>query len=87
MDKLPEFPQMPWRSSPIAYQTARADAWESRCRLAVEALTTLLPHVKHTDECAFGSNNPECFCGALPSWRHAKATLVKIGPLPSQVQP
>jgi hypothetical protein len=38
MDKLPEFPQMPWRSSPIAYQTARADAWESRCRLAVEAL-------------------------------------------------
>lgn len=40
-DKLPKWPE--WRGAmdvdeALEYQTALTDAWESRCRLAVEAL-------------------------------------------------
>jgi hypothetical protein len=45
MDKLPDWPQKPtkrdWPDAhweDVAYERARADAWESRCREAIEPL-------------------------------------------------
>jgi hypothetical protein len=95
MDKLPEFPQKPayWNSGPphhpveywndtklAQYERARADAWESRARLAVEALLKL-----QTDR---------VICGEWMMYRDDQtigeciaSTLSAIGPLPEQAQP
>jgi hypothetical protein len=79
MDKLPEFPPKPiallrWPDD-VHYERARADAWEARCRLAVEALRAL----RDPDLSLVGLG----ICAGEISSRALQA----IGPLPMQAQP
>jgi hypothetical protein len=66
----------------VAGQKWANDHWKHRHDLLAlrndqltAALKNLLPHVKHTDDCGFGSNRPDCFCGALPAYRAALAVF------------
>jgi hypothetical protein len=89
MGKLPEFPELVEGKTvgaryaehlDMSYHRARADAWESRARLAVEALLKL-----QTDR---------VICGEWMMYRDDQtigeciaSTLSAIGPLPEQAQP
>lgn len=68
----------------IYYEHARAEAAIARLKMAVKMLNRILPHIQHKDHCGFGSNNPNCICGALHEYVMAKDALVKIGPLPDE---
>ncbi len=95
---LPEWPMHPyethppefnadsdhWRAAMHDYHRERAKAALARLRVAVEALTAVLPYIRHSDDCGFGSNSPNCLCGALPEYCAAKETLAAIGELPEE---
>jgi hypothetical protein len=56
-----------------AYQGARADFWEERCRVAVEALHRIADHCTKQEDWRFDSIEDG-----------ADVTLARIGPLPEQ---
>ena len=69
-----------------AYERARADAWEARCRVAVALLQRLTGHYE-CDDCWYSCSticcdenrkSDECDCGA----QRVADVLATIGPLP-----
>jgi len=70
---MPEWPEWPQTidsyDDEIGYERARADAWEARCRLAVEALTKIM-HDRNEYN--------------ISHWDEAQSAIAAIGPLPAK---
>ena len=65
-EKLPEYPKLYWPADEYSWERERANYWESRCRLAVEALDQIRSFMSNISDAEYAADNVLRAIGPLP---------------------